>query len=147
MAHDGTRPDASATGSGGIGESLHLVERWEEDEGTRVGPGTVLKRHKALLALARRLGARSLAEATVGDVEGWLATVAPRTKETYATAVRSFYRWAVAEQLVSAAEDPSRGGPPPGGGAVRAERRADHGVAGEHEAPWAGAVHDREAGL
>ena len=85
MAHDGTRPGGSATGSGGIGESLSLVERWEEDEGTRVGPGTVLKRHKALTALARRLGARSLAEATLGDVEGWLATVAPRTKETYAS--------------------------------------------------------------
>ena len=108
MAHDGTRPGASATAPGGIGESLGLVERWEDDEGTRVGPGTVLKRHKALMALARRLGARSLAEATVGDVEDWLAAVAPRTKETYATAVRSFYRWAVAEQLVSPAEDPSR---------------------------------------
>ena len=44
----------------------------------------------------------------MGDVEAWLAPVAPRTRETYATALRSFYGWAVAEQLVSPSEDPSR---------------------------------------
>ncbi len=63
-----------------------LKVRWAEDEDAKVGQATVLRRHKALMALARRLGDRSLAEATVGDIEAWLVTVAPRTKETYATA-------------------------------------------------------------
>jgi len=92
----------------GLAESLTLVERWAEDEDAKVGPGTVLRRHKALMALARRLGDRTLAEATVGDIEAWLATVGSRTRETYATAVRSFYTWAVVQQEVSPAADPSR---------------------------------------
>jgi len=94
--------------STGLAESLTLVERWAEDEDAKVGPGTVLRRHKALMALARRLGDRTLTEATVGDISAWLVTVAPRTKETYATAVRSFYGWAVVQQLVTPAADPSR---------------------------------------
>jgi len=84
------------------------VERWAEDECTKLGPVTVLKYRRALMALARLLGERSLAEATPGDVEAWLAPLAPRTRANSATPLRSFYRWAAAERIVAPQDDPNR---------------------------------------
>ena len=70
----------SSTPGAGLTGSLDLVERWAEDEDTRVGSASVRNRHKALMTLARRLGDRSLAEATVGDTEEWLASVGAKRR-------------------------------------------------------------------
>jgi len=103
------KPTARGGGKAGAGlaGSLELVERWAEHVASQVSPVTLMRYRKVLVALARRLGERSLAEATMVDVDGWLATAAPTTRTNYASPLASFYRWAAAQQIV--ADDPSRG--------------------------------------
>lgn len=65
-------------------------------------PRTIQSRRTVLTAFTRSLAGRGLLEATRLDVEAYLGRpLAPESRRTYLDALRSFYRWAVEEELLT----------------------------------------------
>jgi integrase/recombinase XerD len=59
-------------------------------------PLTILRRRKSLSLFLRHIAPRDFADATVDDIEAWLATKEKATtRYTYLADLRSFYKWAV----------------------------------------------------
>lgn len=78
---------------------LELIERYLAWQGVNASPGTIRNRRYQLQAFARE---HDLAYVTVEDVTAWLArdSRGPAARKSFLSALRSFYKWAVAAEYL-----------------------------------------------
>lgn len=81
-----------------------VIDKFEAYQTMRgQSPLTVKRRRNALQSFARFIAPATLGEATLADIEEWLATkAAARTRHAYRSDLRVFYDWAVKRGLLEA---------------------------------------------